>query len=94
VAGSSSRVVVVGVLSADVVEGSRLHVVPSAGRPASVALPPGWRCESAEIRDATGTPVARLGERVTLTGEWIEGLVALRGPSRVLRVRSIRPAVG
>jgi hypothetical protein len=42
-AGSPSQVVVVGVLSADVVEGSRLHVVPSAGRPASVALPPGWR---------------------------------------------------
>lgn len=80
-----------GVLSTDVIDGARLHVIPAAGSPASLTLPAGWRCESAEIRDAAGTVIARLGDRVRLTGEWVEGLVSLRGPSRVLRVVSIGP---
>lgn len=81
---------IVGVLSTDVVGGSRLHIVPEAGPTASLRLPPGWRCESSEIRDEAGLVVAELGDRVRLTGEWIEGLVSLRGPSRVLQVLSIR----
>lgn len=79
-----------GELAADVVGGAQVHVRPAGARPASLRLPAGWECVSAEIADADGRIVARLGDRVEVTGEWIEGLVALRGPSRVLRVRSMR----
>lgn len=81
---------IVGELAADVVGGSRLHIRPDGARPASLRLPDGWQCVSAEIRDADGTIVAHLGDRVEVTGAWIEGLVALRGPSRVLRVHTVR----
>lgn len=81
---------IVGDLAADVVDGSRLHIRPAGGRPASLRLPDGWTCVSAEIRDDDGRIVARLGEPVEVTGAWIEGLVALRGPSRVLRVHTMR----
>lgn len=82
---------IVGALSTDVVGGARLHVVPEHGPPASLQLPRGWQCRAGEIRDSTDVLVARLGDRVTLTGEWIEGLVSLRGPIRVLQVSSMEP---
>lgn len=85
-------VVLVGVLATDVVEGSRLHVRPDQGRAASLALPAGWRLVEDAIRDVDGRVRVRLGDRVTVTGQWIEGLVSLRGPSRVLRIHSIEPA--
>lgn len=91
-ADSSDPLVLVGTLSADVVEGSRLHIVPMTGRAAGLVLPDGWRLESGAIDDGTGAVLARLGDRVAVTGHWIEGLVSLRGPSRVLRVRAIAPA--
>ena len=77
-------------LSADVVGGAQLHVMPESGPPASLRLPPAWRCEQAEIRDGDKCVVARLGDRVEVIGDWMEGLVSLRGPSRVLRVQSVR----
>ncbi len=83
---------IVGLLSTDVVGGAQLHVIPESGPPASLRLPPAWRCEFAEIRDGDGSVVARLGDRVEVIGDWLEGLVSLRGPSRVLRVDSIRLA--
>jgi len=79
-------------LSTDVVGGTQLHLIPELEPPASLRLPPGWRCELAEIRDSDGSVAARLGDRVEVTGDWIEGLVSLRGPSHVLRVESIRLA--
>lgn len=82
---------IVGVLSTDVVGGARLHVVPENGPPASLQLPGGWQCRAGEIRDSAGALVARLGDRVTLTGEWIAGLVSMHGPSRVLQVSSMEP---
>lgn len=88
--GSVLATTIVGELAADVVDGSRLHLRPEGARPASLRLPEGWECVSAEIRNADGTIVARLGDRVEVTGAWIEGLVALRGPSRVLRVHAVR----
>lgn len=81
---------IVGELATDVVGGSQLHLRPTGGPPASLRLPTGWHCVSAEIQDADGKIVARLGDRVEVTGAWIEGLVALRGPSRVLRVHTMR----
>ncbi len=89
---SSDPVVLIGTLSADVVEGSRLHIRPAAGRPASLVLPDGWRLGPTMILDDAGTTRARLGDRVAVTGHWIEGLVSLRGPSRVLRVVAMEPA--
>jgi hypothetical protein len=82
----------VGLLSTDVVGGTQLHVIPESEPSASLRLPPAWRCELAEIRDSDESVVARLGDRVEVIGDWIEGLVSLRGPSRVLRVDSIRLA--
>ncbi|WP_420120238.1 hypothetical protein [Nakamurella sp.] len=81
---------IVGDLAADVVGGARLHIRPDGARPASLRLPDGWECVSAEIHDPDGRIVARIGDRVEVTGAWIEGLVALRGPSRVLRVHTMR----
>ena len=83
---------IVGLLSTDVVGGTQLHLIPESEPPASLRLPPGWRCELAEIRGSDGSVAARLGDRVEVTGDWIEGLVSLRGPSHVLRVDSIRLA--
>lgn len=82
----------VGVLATDVIEGSRLHIRPAEGRAASLALPAGWRLVANAIEDDAGRVRARLGDRVAVTGQWIEGMVSLRGPSRVLQVHSIAPA--
>lgn len=89
---SGVPVVLVGTLSTDVVDGSRLHLRPDTGRPASLALPEQWRLVSGEILDPDTAVVARLGDRVAVTGQWVTGLVSLRGPRRVLRVDTIRPA--